>query len=203
MAVLDIESGETLPGREVLVEAGRIVSVAPAGEPPDDGVRVVRGQGATLIPGLIEMHTHPMGPAFGNRFGRTHLAYGVTSVRIPAAATYRVLEERESILAGRRVGPRVFLTGTTLDGSRIYYPGAAALASERARDAVLHLARELDYDLVKTYVRLDDESQREAIRRAHRFGAFVTSHELYPAVRYGVDGIEHLKGTSRRGFSPR
>ena len=203
VAVLDIESGETLPGREVLVEAGRIVSVAPAGEPPDDGVRVVRGQGATLIPGLIEMHTHPMGPAFGNRFGRTHLAYGVTSVRIPAAATYRVLEERESILAGRRVGPRVFLTGTTLDGSRIYYPGAAALASERARDAVLQLARELDYDLVKTYVRLDDESQREAIRRAHRFGAFVTSHELYPAVRYGVDGIEHLKGTSRRGFSPK
>ena len=64
-------------------------------------------------------------------------------------------------------------------------------------------ARELDYDLVKTYVRLDDESQREAIRRAHGFGAFVTSHELYPAVRYGVDGIEHLKGTSRRGFSPR
>ena len=203
VAVLDIESGETLPGREVLVEAGRIVSVAPAGEPPDDGVRVVRGQGATLIPGLIEMHTHPMGPAFGNRFGRTHLAYGVTSVRIPAAATYRVLEERESILAGRRVGPRVFLTGTTLDGSRIYYPGAAALASERARDAVLQLARELDYDLVKTYVRLDDESQREAIRRAHRFGAFVTSHELYPAVRYGVDGLEHLKGTSRRGFSPK
>ena len=203
VAVLDIESGETLPGREVLVEAGRIVSLAPAGEPPDDGVRVVRGQGATLIPGLIEMHTHPMGPAFGNRFGRTHLAYGVTSVRIPAAATYRVLEERESILAGRRVGPRVFLTGTTLDGSRIYYPGAAALASERARDAVLQLARELDYDLVKTYVRLDDESQREAIRRAHGFGAFVTSHELYPAVRYGVDGLEHLKGTSRRGFSPK
>ncbi len=31
----------------------------------------------------------------------------------------------------------------------------------------------------------------------------MTSHEIYPAVAYGVDGIEHLRGTSRRGFSPK
>ena len=203
VGVLDVEKGEVLPGQDVLIEAGRIVSVTPAGEPPPEELRVVNGEGATLIPGLIEMHTHPMSPAFGNRFGRAHLAYGVTSVRIPAAATYRVLEERESILAGLRVGPRVFLTGATIDGSRIYYPGAAALSSAQERDVVLRLARELDYDVVKTYVRLDDEAQRDAIRTAQRLGAFVTSHELYPAVRYGVNGLEHVKGTSRRGFSPK
>ena len=203
VGVLDVEKGEVLPGQDVLVEAGRIVSVTPVGEPPPEEMRVVRGEGATLIPGLIEMHTHPMTPAFGNRFGRAHLTYGVTSVRVPAAAAYRVLEERESILAGLRVGPRVFLTGAPLDGTRIYYAGAPALSSGPAMDAALELARDLDYDVVKTYVRLDDESQREAIRRAQRMGAFVTSHELYPAVRYGVNGLEHVKGTSRRGFSPK
>ena len=203
VGVLDIEKGEVTPGQDVLIEAGRIVSVTPAAESPPEELRVVDGDGATLIPGLIEMHTHPMSPAFGNRFGRAHLAYGVTSVRIPAAAPYRVLEERESILAGLRVGPRVFLTGATLDGSRIYYPGAPALSSSQERDVLLRLARELDYDVVKTYVRLDDEAQRDAIRRAQRLGAFVTSHELYPAVRYGVNGLEHVKGTSRRGFSPK
>lgn len=203
VAVLDVEGGEVLPGRDILIEAGRIVSVTPAAEAPPEDMRVVRGDGATVIPGLIEMHTHLMSPAFGNRFGRAHLAYGVTSVRVPAAATYRVVEEREAILAGLRVGPRVFLTGATLDGTRIYYPGAAALSSGQERDTVLRLARELDYDVVKTYVRLDDEAQREAIRRAQRFGAFVTSHELYPAVRYGINGLEHVKGTSRRGFSPK
>ena len=203
VGVLDVEKGEVLPGQDVLVEAGRIVSVTPVGEPPPEEMRVVRGEGATLIPGLIEMHTHPMTPAFGNRFGRAHLAYGVTSVRVPAAAAYRVLEERESILAGLRVGPRVFLTGAPLDGTRIYYAGAPALSSGQGMDAALQLARELDYDVVKTYVRLDDETQREAIRRAQRLGAFVTSHELYPAVRYGINGLEHVKGTSRRGFSPK
>lgn len=203
VAVLDVEEGEVLPGQDVLIEAGRIVSVTPAEVPPPEEMRVVNGEGATLIPGLIEMHTHPMIPAFGNRFGRAHLVYGVTTVRIPAAATYRVIEERESILAGLRVGPRIFLTGATLDGSRIYYPGAAALSNAQERDVVLRLARELDYDVVKTYVRLDDEAQRDAIRRAQRLGAFVTSHEIYPAVRYGVNGLEHVKGTSRRGFSPK
>ena len=203
VAVLDVAEGAVRPGQDILIEAGRIVSVTAAAEAPPEEMRVVRGEGATVIPGLIEMHTHPMGPAFGNRFGRAHLAYGVTTVRIPAAATYRALEEREAILAGLRVGPRLFLTGTVLDGTRIYYPGAAALSGGREQDVALSLARELDFDVVKTYVRLDDESQRDAIRRAQRFGAFVTSHELYPAVRYGINGLEHVKGTSRRGFSPK
>lgn len=208
--VLDPEGERTLPNRDVLIEAGRIVSVtetpAPdetAAAPLDEDLRIVHLPGVTLIPGLIEMHTHPTGAPFGNRFGRSHLVYGITSVRITAAAPYRTVAEREAILAGRRIGPRLFLTGATLDGSRIYYPGSAPAGGGPAMDAALRQTEELDYDLLKTYVRLDDASQREAIRRAHRLGVFVTSHEIYPAVRYGVDGIEHLKGTSRRGFSPK
>lgn len=208
--VLDPEGDRTLPNRDVLIEAGRIVSVTAtpgpdetAAAPLDEDLRIVHLPGVTLIPGLIEMHTHPTGAPFGNRFGRSHLVYGITSVRIPAAAPYRTVAEREAILSGRRVGPRLFLTGATLDGSRIYYPGSAPAGGGLAMDAALRQTEELDYDLLKTYVRLDDASQREAIRRAHRRGVFVTSHEIYPAVRYGVDGIEHLKGTSRRGFSPK
>ncbi len=208
--VLAPEGDRLLPDREVLIEAGRIVSVtetpaetAETDAPFDEDLRVLHLPGATLIPGLIEMHTHPMGAAFGNRFGRAHLVYGITSVRITAAAPYRAVAEREAILAGRRVGPRLFLTGATLDGSRIYYPGSAPAGGGVAMDAAFRQTEELDYDLLKTYVRLDDASQREAIRRAHRRGVFVTSHEIYPAVRYGVDGLEHLKGTSRRGFSPK
>ncbi len=203
VGVLDVDAGEVVAGQDVLVQAGRIVSVEPTGADPAEDMRVVSGEGGTLIPGLIEMHTHPSGPAFGGRFGRIHLSYGVTTVRIPAASTYRTLEERESILSGRRVGPRIFLTGTVLDGDRIYYPGAVTARSERAVDSVLRLAEELEFDLLKTYVRLSDRTQESAIRRAQRMGIVVTSHELYPAVRSGIHGIEHIKGTSRRGFSPK
>jgi imidazolonepropionase-like amidohydrolase len=34
-------------------------------------------------------------------------------------------------------------------------------------------------------------------------GMPVTSHELYPAVAFGADGVEHIRGTSRRGYSPK
>jgi hypothetical protein len=57
--------------------------------------------------------------------------------------------------------------------------------------------------MVKTYVRLPDPLQKKAVEEAHREGLFVSSHEVYPAVAFGVDGIEHVRGTSRRGYSPK
>jgi imidazolonepropionase-like amidohydrolase len=45
--------------------------------------------------------------------------------------------------------------------------------------------------------------QKRIIEAAHAMGMPVTSHELYPAVAYGADGVEHIRGTSRRGYSPK
>ena len=59
------------------------------------------------------------------------------------------------------------------------------------------------YDLIKTYVRLDDRLQKRVIEFAHANGMPVTSHEIYPAVASGADGVEHIRGTSRRGYSPK
>ena len=59
------------------------------------------------------------------------------------------------------------------------------------------------YDLIKTYVRLPDILQKRIIEFAHQNGMPVTSHELYPAVAFGADGVEHIRGTSRRGYSPK
>jgi len=52
-------------------------------------------------------------------------------------------------------------------------------------------------------VRLPDLLQKQVIERAHAQGLPVTSHELYPAVAFGADGVEHIRGTSRRGYSPK
>ena len=57
--------------------------------------------------------------------------------------------------------------------------------------------------MIKTYVRLPDLLQKRVIEEAHRMGMPVTSHEIYPAVAYGADGVEHIRGTSRRGYSPK
>jgi Tol biopolymer transport system component/imidazolonepropionase-like amidohydrolase len=201
--VVDGTGAPAREGMDVAIEGDRIARIEPTGGKVAEDFRVVSGEGKTLIPGLIEMHTHLGLPAWGSRQGKVWLAYGITSIRTPADALYRVIEERESIRAGRRVGPRIFYTGATLDGDRIYYTGALALNDSEELEQEMKRAVALGYDLVKTYVRLPDPLQKEAIEKAHAEGIFVTSHEVYPAVAYGVDGIEHLSGTSRRGFSPK
>jgi imidazolonepropionase-like amidohydrolase len=45
--------------------------------------------------------------------------------------------------------------------------------------------------------------QKRIVDYAHEQGKPVTSHEIYPAIAFGIDGVEHLRGTSRRGYSPK
>lgn len=65
-----------LADTDVLVQAGRIAAVGQPGQrlgvPP--GAAVVPGQGRTLLPGLIDSHTHSYGPAL-----RDALRLGVTT----------------------------------------------------------------------------------------------------------------------------
>jgi imidazolonepropionase-like amidohydrolase len=58
VTVLDCTGAPPFPG-QVLVEGNRIKAVAPAGKAvAHDGALVVEGAGATLMPGLIEAHSH-------------------------------------------------------------------------------------------------------------------------------------------------
>ncbi|MGE3469017.1 MAG: amidohydrolase family protein [Vicinamibacterales bacterium] len=186
---------------DVVVEGGRIASVAPHADGQHRGT-VVDASSGTVLPGLIESHTH-LSKAYGEAQGRLWLAFGITTVRNPAANAYEGQEDREAIESGARVGPRVLTTGEPLDGSRIYYPGGVALDGGGLVEAELERAARLGFDFIKTYVRLPDRVQRRIIQIAHRQGMPVTSHEIYPAVAYGADGVEHIRGTSRRGYSPK
>src|SRR5258708_34873818 len=113
------------------------------------------------------------------------------------------MENRESYESGARVGPRLITTGEPFDGTRIYYPGGTSLDDSGQLPMELRHAESFGYDFIKTYVRLPDLMQKRIIEAAHAMGMPVTSHELYPAVAYGADGVEHIRGTSRRGYSPK
>jgi Tol biopolymer transport system component len=164
--------------------------------------QVVNAADETIMPGLIESHAH-LDPDYGVAFGKVWLAYGITTVRIPAINPYAGLELREAIDSGRRPGPRLFLAGDPLDGVRVYYPGGVSVTSEDEVDRAFERAQALGMDFFKTYVRLPDRLQRRLVQLAHGAGKPVTSHELFAGVGFAVDGVEHLRGTSRRGYSPK
>ncbi len=198
-ALFDGSSDELRQNVDILVDGNRIVAVEDR-DPSRTADQVVDATDGVVIPGLIEMHTHG-GLASGEQFGRLWLSFGVTSIRMPVSDPFDMVEGREAFASGRRPGPRVFGTGRSIDGSRIYYNGAPALGSLAQVDLALQSAETLGFDMIKAYVRLPDPVQRRVIRDAHAIGIPVTSHELYPGVAYGADGVEHVRGTSRRGYS--
>src|SRR5207245_2239 len=67
----------------------------------------------------------------------------------------------------------------------------------------LQRAKVLQYDLIKSYVRLPDLQQKRMVEFAHAIGIPVATHEIYPAALVGVDSTEHTAATSRRGYSPK
>jgi Tol biopolymer transport system component/imidazolonepropionase-like amidohydrolase len=186
---------------DVVVDGNRIKSVEPHRDALHTGT-VVDASNETVIPGLIEIHTH-LNKDYGEALGRTFLAWGITTVRNPATNTFDTMENREAVESGARIGPRLFTTGEPFDGSRVYYPGGTSLDDTGQLPLALQHAREYGFDFIKTYVRLPDMMQKRIIEEAHRMGMPVTSHELYPAVAFGADGVEHIRGTSRRGYSPK
>ena len=201
-----IHAGRLFTGKEqayqedvdVVIEGNRIKEIVPHRD--DHAIPIIDASDKTVLPGLFESHTH-MHMAAGEKLGRIWLANGVTSVREPGADPYDALERRESWNSGQRPGPRLFFTGGLTDGSRIYYDIANSVTSSANVELELERAKRLGYDLIKTYVRMPDSLQQLIIEKAHAMGIPVSSHEIYPSTSYNVDAIEHIRGTSRRGYS--
>ncbi|MDO8799499.1 amidohydrolase family protein [Phenylobacterium sp.] len=187
---------------DIVVDGNRIAAILPAGQGPTDA-RLIDARDATVIPGLVEIHAHRQmqGYGYGDREGRLWLALGVTSTRSPGSPAYHMVEDRESLDAGARVGPRYFSTGEAIDGSRIYYNFMRPVTETGQMKLELDRAEALSYDLLKSYVRMPLAASREITQWAHARGMHVTSHYHYPAVSFGLDGMEHMGATSRFGYS--
>jgi hypothetical protein len=193
--ISDGVSGET----DIVVEGGFIREVAAHRNDLHAGA-VVDASEETVMPGLIEMHAH-LDESYGASFGKVWLAYGITSLRIPAVNPYAGLEQREAFDAGRRLGPRVFIAGDPFDGVRIYYPGGVSIASDEQLD---RRARSRQNSRARFLQDLREASRSPAkARRRLRPCARTTGHvaRALSRCRVRIDGVEHLRGTSRRGYS--
>jgi Tol biopolymer transport system component/imidazolonepropionase-like amidohydrolase len=196
--VFDGKSEKYLENVDILIEGNRISKI----EPHLSGRKgkVIDASKKVVIPGLFEMHTHQSALA-GEQLGRLWLGYGITSTREPGTEPYDVVERKESWESGRRKGPRTFYAGALMEGNRIYYGLAVSNHAGPQLDQELKRSVRLGYDMIKTYVRMSDSLQKRVTEFAHQNGIPVSSHEIFPAIGYGVDAVEHIGATSRRGYS--
>src|SRR5690242_20389661 len=60
--VLDVKTGQTLTNQAIVIENDKIVSIGPASAAkPAPGAKVIELPNATILPGLIDAHTHLTG----------------------------------------------------------------------------------------------------------------------------------------------
>ena len=113
------------------------------------------------------------------------------------------METREAFGSGERVGPRYFATGEAIDGERVYYNFMRpTYGSEEQFQRELDRAQALDYDMVKTYVRLRHEDNVRITQQVHdRMRVWTASHYMLSPMAYGEDGMTHVSATTRTGFA--
>lgn len=186
---------------DVFVSGGRITKISPHGQDPVVGEFLDYSRN-TMIPGLMAGHSH-QSELRGQKLGRNWLAYGITSVRDPGSNPYKSLMRKETWESGKMMGPRMFYAGWLTGGARVYYGQSYNAITERALWHEIYRMQDLDYDMVKSYVRLPDEYQQLLVREAHKIGIPLSSHEIAPAVQNSMDSVEHIAATSRRGYSPK
>lgn len=184
---------------DIVIQNGVIVDMRMAGLSQTVGT-FIDASDKFVMPGLIENHTH-QSITQGVMLGELYLCNAITTVRETGDDPYHAVERREAEASGRRPGPRVFTAGPLNEGTRISYGVSETVESlERVEDS-MRLSTALKLDMYKSYVRQDYTAQKRVIELAHASGIPVSSHELYPAVANGIDQMEHLGATSRRGYS--
>jgi imidazolonepropionase-like amidohydrolase len=130
--LLDVRSGKLLADQTVVIEADKIVSVGPAGViGASSGDQVIDLSKATVLPGLIDAHTHltmdpddvgyeglgisvPRETLIGARNARLTLEAGFTTVRNVGADAFTDVALRDAVRDGDIPGPRMRVSGPPL-----------------------------------------------------------------------------------------
>ncbi|SDI29526.1 Imidazolonepropionase [Alteribacillus persepolensis] len=185
---------------DIIVEGNRIAGIEPHQD--NRNGNVIDASDLTVMPGLWDAHIHKQeqNPMLGSRQGQQLLSFGITSTMSMGDFAYRSVEDSEAIRSGSRLAPRYFYTSELLEGSRVYYASMRPTTSEEALNRELERAESFDVDLLKTYVRMQNDHQAQVIDFAHDLGVPAFSHYFYPSMAYGQDGTSHISAT-QRGFS--
>ena len=159
--LIDGSGAESQRDMTVTVERGTITRVAPARDLPRDADVLDLGE-YTVLPGLINAHTHTMLPGDGTPFAEwmalpdelllltahanalTALHAGVTTIRDCGGKGTLMFRLRDAIRAGIVPGPRLVLSGypLTITGGHCRYFGGETDGPEAMRHAARQLLKE-------------------------------------------------------------
>jgi len=201
---------EVIERATVVLADGVVARIALPGEDPPRplGARTYDGMGKTLIPGLIDAHTH----TFSRVFLKNATQYGVAAhLDMFTAVPLMVGMHREQATGRSADRPDLFSAGTlvTAAGGHGTQYGLPIPTLDDVADADRFVADRLaeGSDYIKIIIEdgsayggelpsLDEERVRGAVEAAHTRGALAVAHissqaNARMAIERGVDGLVH------------
>jgi imidazolonepropionase-like amidohydrolase len=177
----------------VVVDGDRILAAGPratTGVPA--GARRVDVAGATIVPGLWDMHAH----VEQVEQAAAYLAAGVTTVRDEGNILPFITAVRDAVETGRGVGPRVIVDCLVdSDGKRAL--GTLRVNATDDIAPVVDRAVQAGCAEIKIYSSLKPQLVAPLCAEAHRRGLRVTGHvptgmDINDALDAGFDGVNHI-----------
>ena len=202
--ILDVESGEEIPGQMIAISGDTIQAVLDMEDSDSySASQTINANNGYVMPGLWDMHVHFRGGdtlvTENKNLLPLFLAHGVTTVRDAGGdISLSVLEWRKKIKAGQLEGPSIFTSGPKLDGPNPAWPGSIEVAGPGDIPAALDSLEQLEVDYVKMY---DGSLSKEVfygiIAAAEERGYKTTGHmpmsaNILKGIDLGLDGSEHL-----------
>jgi imidazolonepropionase-like amidohydrolase len=142
------------------------------------GAKVLNISGGYILPGFTDMHAHvtflrtteysSYDRPTSERVLRMLLAYGITTVRNPAAPAVESVRLRDDVADGKIMGPRILTAGESLNGNPF------STEAEIRREVDRQAAAGVNY--IKVYANSAPDQTAAAIDEAHKHGLKVIGH---------------------------
>ncbi len=199
-ALLDVETGDTTPRRTLLVRDGRIEAVIGPDDGLPDGVGIVDLGELTVLPGLIDTHSHLIGdvqtadiPATTTSAAQDVLT-GVRHARVTVEAGFTTVRDLGSFRAFTDCALRDAIDRGDVEGPRMQCAGAFITAPWGGGDVVglahdIRLPEDLRFGVVTSPAEVRDRVRRLLIGGADVIKCIGTGAVL---TRGGVPGAPEL-----------
>ena len=163
--IFDGTGAKNLKGQAILMDGHKISAIGPSNEisaPDGSKVTVCDYGNSTILPGLVDGHTHMMAPGDGThgditgaeeddillmravKNAKTFLDAGVTTARENGAKNKVAFSLKKGIRSGLSEGPEMIISGRpiTITGGHFWYCGSEADGIDGVRQEVRKLVKE-------------------------------------------------------------
>ncbi|WP_196138100.1 amidohydrolase family protein [Aliikangiella sp. G2MR2-5] len=177
--IISMSDSQVLRAKQLLLKNGKVWDIRPAGSRIAAEFKLVDGQGAFILPGLIDMHVHIL----DRSYAKSTLAYGVTTVRNMGGFPMH-LRWKDELREGEWLGSDIVTASPIINGIEYSDPYSQKIVTntEEARKLVRRYKKE-GYDFIKVYESLSSEVYAAILEEAKILSFPVAGHPSYDLLK--------------------